>query len=121
AVKDINEVRERAHALAISENEVTLDYIYDERARELYFEEMRHTELVRASYIMARLNKDGYNLSNFTTHNWFYDRVIERNLNYQVGLIASFPYDIEPFNVLWPIDDKIITANTKGIINQNEG
>lgn len=121
AANDINTVRERAHALPITAGDVTLDYIFDERARELYFEEMRHTELVRASYIMARLNKEGYSVATFTTHNWFYDRVIARNRNYQVGLIATFPYDIKPFNVLWPIDINVITANTQGIINQNEG
>ncbi len=121
AAQDINEVRERAHALPIVAGDVTLDYIFDERARELYVEEMRHTELVRASYIMARLNKEGYSTATFTTHNWFYDRVMSRNKNYQVGQIGSFKYDIKPFNVLWPIDISIITANTRGIINQNEG
>ncbi|HRP55176.1 RagB/SusD family nutrient uptake outer membrane protein [Agriterribacter sp.] len=121
AANDINMVRERAHALPITAADVTLDYIFDERTRELYIEEMRHTELVRASYIMGRLNKEGYSMAAFATNNWFYDRVMSRNKNYQVGLIGSYEYDIQPFNVLWPIDNNVITANTLGVINQNEG
>ncbi|MCO5235841.1 MAG: RagB/SusD family nutrient uptake outer membrane protein [Chitinophagaceae bacterium] len=121
ATDDINIVRERAHALPITAGDVTLDYIFDERARELYIEEMRHTELVRAAYIMARLNKGGYSLATFTSHNWFYDRVMSRNRHYQDGIIGNSVFKIQPFNVLWPIDVNVITANTKGIINQNEG
>jgi hypothetical protein len=43
AADDINTVRERSHALPITAADVTLDYIFAERARELYLEEMRHT------------------------------------------------------------------------------
>ncbi len=95
-----NVLRERAHALPITAGEVTLDYIFDERARELYIEEMRHTELVRAAYIMARLNKSGYSLATFTDHNWFYDRVMSRNRHYQIGNIGGSIFTIQPFNVL---------------------
>ena len=28
---------------------------------------------------------------------------------------------LSPHHVLWPIDANVITANTQGIINQNEG
>ena len=121
AANDINAIRERAHALPITAGDVTLDYIFDERARELYLEEMRHTELVRAAYIMARLSNGGYSMPAFTTHNWFYDRVMSRNRHYQIGNIGGSIFTIQPFNVLWPIDNNVITANTKGVINQNEG
>ena len=121
AANDINEVRERAHALPITASDVTLDYIFDERVRELYIEEMRHTELIRAAYIMAELGKDGYSVAAFTAHNWFYDRVMSRNKHYQLGQIAAYIFKIQPYNALWPIDINVITANTKGVINQNEG
>lgn len=121
AVNDVNQVRERSHALPIAVSDVTLDYIFDERNRELYLEEMRHTELVRAAYIMAQLNRGGYSVATFTDHNWFFDRVMSRNKHYQLGQIGSSVFTIKPFNVLWPIDINVITANTKGIINQNEG
>lgn len=121
AATDINKVRERAHALPISAGDVTLDFIFDERARELYIEEMRHTEMVRASYILAQLNRDGYTVENFTNKNWFFDRVMKNNQFYQIGDIAQNIFTIQPFNVLWPIDINVITANTKGVINQNKG
>lgn len=121
AATDLNKVRERSHASPISAGDVTLDFIFDERARELYIEEMRHTEMVRASYILARLNKNGYSEANFSTKNWFYDRVMALNQFYQIGDIAQNIFTIKPFNVLWPIDVNVITANTKGVINQNEG
>lgn len=47
AADDINEVRERAHAPLISAADVDLDYILDERARELYGEERRWNTLLR--------------------------------------------------------------------------
>jgi hypothetical protein len=121
AAADINKVRLRANALPITAADIDLDFIFDERARELYIEEMRHTELVRASYIMAKLNRDGYSLNNFSQKNWFYDRVMSRNKFYQIGLIGNNKFIIAPYNTLWPIDINVITANTLGTINQNEG
>ena len=43
----INELRDRANAANISAGELTLDFILDERARELYWECYRRTDLVR--------------------------------------------------------------------------
>jgi hypothetical protein len=71
--------------------------------------------------MMAKMNLGGYSLATFSTKNWFYDRVMALNQFYQVGQIGSSVFTIKPFNVLWPIDAKIITANTKGVINQNQG
>lgn len=121
AAADINIVRERSNAPQISS--VDIDVIFDERARELYSEEPRHTELVRASYIMAAVGEGGYSLENFSQSNWFYDRVMERNDNYHQtapiwrGSIAH----IEPFHVHLPIPHSVIEANTQGHVNQNEG
>jgi hypothetical protein len=47
AAADINEVRGRAKAPLITAGEVTIDYILDERIRELYAEERRWNTLLR--------------------------------------------------------------------------
>lgn len=47
AAEDINVVRSRSHADSVSVNDVDLDYILDERARELYGEERRWNTLLR--------------------------------------------------------------------------
>jgi starch-binding outer membrane protein, SusD/RagB family len=124
AANDINVVRERANAIPISAGEVTLDFIFDERARELWIEEMRHNELVRASFILAKLNKDGYSLATFHEKNWAHKRVNELNHFYILGenliLYGSSPKYL-PFHTLWPIPSDVIDANTKGVINQNLG
>ena len=121
AATDINIVRNRANAISISADDITLDYIFDERARELFLEEMRHSELVRASLIMAQLNRDGYNYENFAKKNWWYDRIMSKSLFYQEGEIRGLTFYIEPHNVFWPININIITTNTLGVINQNSG
>ncbi|WP_236979482.1 RagB/SusD family nutrient uptake outer membrane protein [Membranihabitans maritimus] len=124
AAEDINMVRARSNAPLITSEEVTIDYIFDERARELYMEEPRHNEMVRVSYIMAHENINGYNLNTFSEKNWFFDRVMRVNNHYQEpnppiwrGAIAY----ISPHNVLLPIPQSVIEANTQAIINQNEG
>jgi hypothetical protein len=122
AANDINVVRQRAGALPITAGDVTLDFIFDERARELFTEAPRHSELVRASFIMASENIDGYNLDNFSQNNWFYDRVMRTNIFFQINLTwGQQSYRIAPHNVLWPIPETVISENTLGVINQNEG
>ncbi len=122
AASDINTVRERASADPITAGEVTIDYIFDERARELFIESPRHSELVRASYIMAKQGINGYSLESFSENNWWYDRVIAHNIMYEIKpvIIGNTPV-IFPYHVLWPIDANVITANTQGVINQNVG
>ncbi len=120
AANDINKVRQRANALPVSSGNVTLDFIFDERARELFGESPRHSELVRASYILASLNRNGYSLSNFSDKNYYYDRVEKLNILYKqkVSLIGNTA-NIAPFHVLWPIPASVILTNTLGKINQN--
>ncbi len=120
AANDINVVRARAKAPAISASDVSIDFIFDERARELSLEEPRQNELNRVSYIMAKLGINGYSLSTMATKNWFYDRVIALNEIYTTRN-GWWDFYIEPYNFQWPIDDKIINANTLGRINQNVG
>lgn len=122
AASDLNIVRQRAGALPISENEVDIDFIFDERARELFAEEPRHGEMVRVSYIMAQGNMNGYSLDNFSDNNWFFDRTMDKNLFFQIELQwGSQSYRLAPYNALWPIPESVIAANTLGVINQNEG
>ncbi len=122
AAADINMVRARAKALPITAGEVTLDFIFDERARELFIEEKRHNELVRASYIIASLGKDGYSLSNFNTKNWAHDRQYRRNHWLTMPITRlGFTAFREPYHTLFPIPSQVITANTGAVINQNWG
>jgi starch-binding outer membrane protein, SusD/RagB family len=122
AADDINTVRERANALPVTASDVSLDLIFDERARELFAEEQRHSELVRASYILAKSNLQGYSLATFSENNYYYDRVMKYNTAYTTGVfLLGNLARIAPFHVLWPIPSSVITANTLGTINQNEG
>jgi starch-binding outer membrane protein, SusD/RagB family len=122
AAKDVNAVRGRAQATQKSASDITLDYIFDERARELYREEPRHTELTRIAYIMASLNRDGYSLENMHEKNWYYDRVMRRNHFFKEEIyFGGQYYRIKPYHVYWPIPQSAIDSNTGGVINQNLG
>lgn len=124
AAQDINTVRERAQAPMINAGDVTIDFIFDERARELFAEEPRQNELNRVSYILAAREEEGYSLENLHQNNWFYDRIKNLNNVYDhyddLNFLGMSPR-IEPYHFQWPIDDDIITVNTMGRINQNKG
>ncbi|QRR04134.1 RagB/SusD family nutrient uptake outer membrane protein [Dyadobacter sandarakinus] len=122
AAADINKVRQRANALPIAPAEVTIDFIMNERGRELFAEEPRHSELVRVSYILAKLGTGGYSLTNFSEKNFFFDRVSRYNNTYEKKIqLLGNTANMAPFHVLWPIPSNVITANTQGVINQNAG
>ncbi|MEA1786970.1 RagB/SusD family nutrient uptake outer membrane protein [Arenibacter sp. GZD96] len=128
AANDINEVRRRAGADEITGADVNIDYILDERVRELYYEEPRKTELTRIAYIFAKTGRTAYNgqsysLDNFSQKNFWFDRIMEVTDFYNLGLktIHGDEYTMSPFHVLWPIPAPAINANTQGIINQNIG
>ena len=124
ASEDINAVRSRANATPISSNEVTIKYILDERARELFAEEFRKSEITRIAFIMAEKGVNGYSLQDFSKKNFWYDHVMEKNEFYKAdGKILWGPnvYKISPFHVLWPIPANAIDSNTGGVINQNIG
>ncbi len=124
AANDINKVRERAGATPITGADVTIDYIFDESARELFAESPRQNELNRVSYILAKRGEMGYSLSNIHQKNWFYDRVSKHNDFYlrssEVNFLGQSP-NIQPFHFQWPISDLMINANAMGRINQNQG
>ncbi len=120
ALADINEIRARAKAPLLTT--VTLNDILDERARELFLEEHRKVELTRIAFIKAQLGQDGYTLENFSTKNWYYDRVMEKNNFYRTQLFYSTnAYVMKPYHVLWPVPLTAITSNSQGHINQNKG
>ncbi len=54
AADDINELRDRAHAPRVATDDVTIDLILDERARELIGEENRRFTLVRTGKLVER-------------------------------------------------------------------
>lgn len=129
AMDDLNMVRRRANAqLFTNPDEINIGTILDERARELYWEEPRKTELTRIAYIFAMTGKQAYNgktynLNNFSDDNFFYDRIIEKNDFYrnQVVTLQGVKYRIAPYHVLWPVPASAQRFNTNGRINQNKG
>lgn len=128
AAADINQVRQRAGAALITAGQVTIATILDERARELFYEEPRKTELTRIAYIFALTGKTAdngktYKLDNFSDNNYFYDRIIARNNFYQKGIVTNHgdKFTISPYHVLWPVPSNAIQSNSNGIINQNKG
>lgn len=93
AAADINVVRQRANASPVAAADVTLDYILDERARELCFEERRKLTLYRTGTYVERT----------------------RRLNEWQGS------QIEDRMALYPIPYSFIEANTGAVIEQNPG
>jgi hypothetical protein len=129
AMADINVVRSRANAALLTDaSKITIGTILDERARELYWEEPRKSELTRIAYIFALTGKAAYNgktytVAGFSDNNFFYDRIIEKNDFYknQVPTLQGVKYRIAPYHVLWPIPANAQRFNTEGHINQNKG
>ena len=123
AAADINSVRVRAKADPIVASQVSIEYILDERARELFAEEFRKTELTRIAFIMAEKGLNGYSLENFSEKNFWYDRTVAKNEFYKAGdiLWGTNVFKISPFHVLWPIPANAIDSNQGGTINQNKG
>ena len=89
----INKVRNRSHATPVTGSAVTVDFILDERSRELITEEHRRYALVRMGKLVERVQK--YN-------------------DFAGPTIASAP-------PLFPIPQSVIDANTGRKMNQNPG
>lgn len=139
---DVNIIRERAHCEQLyTAGQVTIGDIFDERARELYLEEWRHVELVRASFCLAlsgRADEWGntYTVENLaqqqgvgkTGGSYWYQRCINHNF-YNNGITYSvvasgqpnINYTIDKKNIFWPIPEIAIVSNNKGQLFQNYG
>lgn len=92
AAEAINVVRKRAGAPAITASQATMDFMLDERIRELVGEELRRFTLARTG------------------------KLVERTLKYN-----SYSSSIDNHNVLWPIPQSVIDSNTGAKFPQNEG
>jgi len=127
ALADINAVRTRAGCAPLT-GPVDMNTILDERARELFFEEPRKTELTRIAYIFAKTGKAAengktYTLDNFSTSNYWFDRITAKTDFYNKGVKTNHGdlYTMSAYHVLWPVPTVSIQANTYGHINQNKG
>ncbi|MDR1223034.1 MAG: RagB/SusD family nutrient uptake outer membrane protein [Tannerella sp.] len=141
AADALNVVRRRAGAEPLTAADINIGEILDERARELYYEENRHVELVRISYIFAKtgrpcevFNGHVYRLDNFSGpggtgsnvkqagYNFWYDWVMAKNNFYNKGVSHRWAeYKISVHHILWPVPATAINTNLKGVINQNTG
>ncbi len=95
----INQVRIRSKATPITAGQVTLDYILDERARELVTEENRRETLMRTGKLLERTRK--------------YNRIAAGRRDKVPGM--------QPFHELLPIPQRVIETNTGAVIEQNPG
>lgn len=95
AADDINEVRLRANATPVNAEDVTIEYILDERARELVLETPRRITLMRLGLLVSRV----------------------REYNFWNGKAG----DIQDYHSLWPIPNSEIEANINANLEQNPG
>ncbi len=93
AAADINVVRARSNASPVLAANVNIDYILDERIRELGVEEKR-------MFTIMRLGK-------------WYDRIIKCNPFYASSALATYN--------LWPIPQSEIERNRGAVLTQNPG
>ena len=133
AAEDINVLRNRAGAKPCTAADIDIDYILDERVRELFGEEQRWVTLSRlscnpnATYVL-----DKYPTQNATTSNTFYERTRKYGFGYEnedrgretytdaLGNIRHRP-NIMPHNYVLPIPIQIIDSNKDKQIPQNYG
>ena len=94
AAADINVVRARAHATPVAAADVDIDYLLDERLRELYAEEFRTLTLCRMGLLYDRTKRFGYQASGNT---------------------------VREANNLLPIPQTVIDANSQADFPNNPG
>nr|WP_050702812.1 RagB/SusD family nutrient uptake outer membrane protein [Dysgonomonas sp. BGC7] len=93
AADAVNEVRKRAGAKQVNAVDMTMDYLLDERIRELVGEESRRFTLVRTGTLIERVKAHNSTIK---------DKISERDL-------------------LWPIPQSIIDSNRDIVFPQNPG
>ncbi len=116
AAKDINVVRARAEATPCDAADVTLDYILDERARELFAEEHRWVTLSRFSN-----NPNLASNSYLNKGNVLVDRVKKYGWNYPNATDGVKRPNIGDHQYVFPLPIGFIQANTGSEIPQNAG
>lgn len=105
ARNDINTVRARSQAPAIDLADVNMDYILDERTRELYGEEFRLITLSRLStqanpVLVKRVKKYGWKFPNLT---------------------GETRPNIQDHQWVYPVPQSVINANSEASFTQNSG
>ena len=95
AAADLNILRSRAGVSPITPGEVDIDFILDERARELLFEEGRRKTLIRMGKLVERVR--------------------------EYGLLETSKTTIQDYHGLWPIPQKAIDVNVGAKLEQNPG
>lgn len=129
AADDVNAIRRRAGCTRLyGPDEINMGKIMDERARELYYEELRHMELSRVSYIFAITHQTdefgkSYTVDQLSQSSYWYERVTRYNNFYNKGVrtVYGAVYTISPYHLFWPVPQGDIDANREGAINQNFG
>ena len=144
AADDINVVRARANAPLCSASEVDIDYILDERTRELFGEEHRCITLNRLScnpncgtYVTSK-----YPTQNENQSNTLYERVRKYGVSFVNETESSnadkgrvkveytkndgtkgirYVSNIKPYNYQQPIPDDVIKSNSGAEYPQNYG
>ncbi len=101
AAEDINVVRTRSNATPITAAEVDLEYILDERMRELGIEEKRRLTLMRTGTL--------------------YERVMKCNPFYADPTTNGDGVGMQEHYNLWPIPYSAIEANIGAKLEQNPG
>lgn len=129
AAADVNEVRGRARCTKMfTATDMTMGVIMDERARELYYEEFRHTELSRVSYIFAKTGKADefgkiYAVDKLSDDSYWFQRIDRYNNYYNKGVKtrSNIFYTIAPYHLYWPIPQRDINLNMVTPFRQNKG
>lgn len=96
AATTLTTLRARSNASAVSASQVTLDFILDERARELLAEENRRMTLMRTGTLVDRVT-----------------RLNVQTMNPVIGISAK--------NLLMPIPQTEINLNKDAVLEQNTG
>lgn len=128
ATNDVNIIRKRAQCSQLYKT-VNIDDIADERARELYMEEWRFTELSRMSYCLAMSGKtdnegNTYDVNKLYEKSFWWHRINKYNNYYNnpnAPTIKGRKYTMGAHNINWPIPQDAIDANRLGKLHQNYG
>jgi hypothetical protein len=130
AMADINMVRTRAKCAPYADaSKINIDILLNERARELYWEELRNVELTRIACLYCLTGKTAdngktYSYDRFSQENYWFDRIMQYTEFYNKGtynLPFGGTFTMSPYHVYWPIPQSAIDANREARINQNFG